>query len=60
MENQPSVINKREDVLKKIGEIYPLLRAEDKKIAENLHELAIKWNLKIGIMHIRYNGKNKI
>jgi len=58
MATQPAVINKREDVLKKIGEIYPLLLNEDKKIAESLHELALEWNLKIGIMHIRNNSNN--
>ena len=50
-------INKREDVLKKIGEIYPLLSNEDKIIADDLHDLALGWDMKIGI-GFRNNAAN--
>ncbi|MCL2286292.1 MAG: hypothetical protein FWC32_08005 [Firmicutes bacterium] len=58
MVKQPTVINKREDVLSKINEIFPLLSNDDKKIAEDLHNLAIEWNMKIGIGNIRTNAAN--
>jgi len=50
-----TAINKRDDVLKKIMELYPLLSKEDCKIAIDLHKLAIEWDLKIGI-NIRSNA----
>ena len=58
MVKQPTVINKREDVLNKINELLPLLSNGDKKIAEDLHNLAIEWNMKIGIGNIRTNAAN--
>jgi len=50
-------INKREDVLKKIKEIYPLLSSENKNIADDLHELALERDMKIGI-GVRVNAAN--
>ena len=52
-----ATINKREDVLKKIEELYPLLSSDDINIANKLHKLALEWDLKIGIT-IRSNVKN--
>ncbi|MCL2407642.1 MAG: hypothetical protein FWC95_06900 [Defluviitaleaceae bacterium] len=52
-----AVINKKEDVLKKTNEIYPLLSAGNKSIAEDLHELALGWDMKIGIS-VRNNTAN--
>jgi len=58
MPKAPAVINKRADVLSKIEELFPLLTNENKAIANNLHQLAIEWDMKIGIGNIRSNVAN--
>jgi len=58
MANQPTVINKREDVINKINELFLLLSVDDKKIAESLHKWAIERDMKIGIGNIRTNAAN--
>ena len=56
MAEQPTVINKRADVLEKISELYPLLTDEDRKIADKFHKMAVEWDMKIGIDNIRANA----
>jgi hypothetical protein len=56
MANTPAVINKREDVINKIGELYPLLADADRYIADSLHKLATDRDMKIGIGNIRSNA----
>jgi len=58
MESVPTVINKRADVLSKIAELFPLLSSEDKEIADNLHNLALELDMKIGFGNIRGNAAN--
>ena len=58
MSKTPSVINKRADVLSKIEELFSLLTNEDRVVANNLHQLAIEWDMKIGIGNIRSNVTN--